>query len=222
MSGKWGEISATLKRRCIDICCLQEVRWKGLGAKMIGNGFKFLWIGGCKAENGVGVIVANWLLGKVVGVERYNDRVMKANIIIGNIVWEIVTCYCPQAGRSVNEKEEFYELMNKVVTSEKVLVGGDFNGDVGSYMDGFGEVHKGFGIAQINDGGIRLLDWAVGKELHLMNTCFQERKSQLVAFRSGETETMIDYILVNNRYKSSVEDVKVMSGKEIVNQNEMS
>ena len=135
--GKKGETSETLKRRCVDICCLQEVRWKEQGAKMIGNGFKFLWSGGCKAENGVGIIIANWLIGTVLGVERFNDRVMKVNNIIGDVVWEVVSCYCPQAGRSVNEKEEFYELMDKVVTSEKVLVGGDFNGHVGSDMGGF-------------------------------------------------------------------------------------
>ena len=62
----------------------------------------------------------------------------------------------PHAGRSVNEKEEFSELMEKVVTSEKVLVGGDFNGHVGIYMDGLGEVHESFGIGKTNDGGTRL------------------------------------------------------------------
>ena len=108
---------------------------------MIGKRFKFLWSGGCKAENGVGVIVANWLIGKVVGVERFNDRVMKVNIINGDVVWEVVSYYCPQAGRSVNKKGEFYELMDKFVTSEKVLVGGDFNGHVGSDMGGFVEVY---------------------------------------------------------------------------------
>ena len=149
---------------------------------MIGNGFKFLQRVVCKAENDVSVIVANWLIGKVVGVERLNDRVMKVDIVIGDVVWEVVSCYCPQAGRSVNEKEEFYELMDKVVTSE-LLVGGDFNGHVGSDMGGFGEVHGGFGVGQINEGGIRLLDWAVGKGLHLMNTCFQKRKSLLITFR---------------------------------------
>ena len=50
---------------------------------MIGNGFKFPWSGGCKTENSVDVIVAKWLIGKFVGVERFNDRVMKVNIIIG-------------------------------------------------------------------------------------------------------------------------------------------
>ena len=70
MLGKWGEISETLKRRGVDICCLQEVRRKEQGAKMIGNGFKFLQNGNCKAENGEGVTVANWLIRKVVGNAR--------------------------------------------------------------------------------------------------------------------------------------------------------
>ena len=144
---------------------------------------------------------------------------MKVNIVIGDVVWEVVPCHCPQAGTSVNEKEEFYELMDKVVTSDNVLVANDFNGHVGSDMGGFGEVHGGFGIGQINDGGIRLLDWAVGKGLRLMNTCFQKRKSRLVTFRSGKTETMIDYILVNSKYRSSVKDVKVIPGEEIVSQH---
>ena len=66
---------------------------------------------------------------------------------------------------------------------------------------------------------IRLLDLAVGKGLHLMNTCLQKRKSQLIIFRLRETETVIDYILVNNRYRNSVKNVKVISGEETVNQH---
>ena len=54
----------------------------------------------------MGVIVANWLIEKVLGAERYNDSVMKVNIAIGDVVWQGVSCYCPQAGRSVNEKEQ--------------------------------------------------------------------------------------------------------------------
>ena len=81
---------------------------------MIGNGFKFIWT----AENDVGVIVVNRLIGKVVRVKRFNGRVMKINVVIGDVVWEVVSCYCPQAGRSVNEKEEFYEIMDKIATYE--------------------------------------------------------------------------------------------------------
>ena len=51
-----------------------------------------------------------------------------------------------------------------------------------------------FGIGQTNNGGIRLLDWAVGKGLHLMNTCFEKRKTRLITFRSCETERMITFL----------------------------
>ena len=127
-----------------------------------------------------------------MGAETFNDRVMKDNIVIGDIVWEVVSSHCPEAGRSVNEKEEFYEPMDKVVTSE-MLVGGDFNGHVGKDTGCFGDVHSGFGIGQINDG---VSDCWTG--LCLMNTCFQKSKTPPMTFRLCETETIIDYIFVNN------------------------
>ena len=45
------------------------------------------------------------------------------------------------------------------MTSEKVLVGGAFNGHVGSDVGGFEEAHGDSGIRQINDGGIGLGCW---------------------------------------------------------------
>ena len=46
----------------------------------------------------MGVIVANWLTGKVVGVETFSDKVKKVSIVIGDVVWEVISSYCPQAG----------------------------------------------------------------------------------------------------------------------------
>ena len=40
---------------------------------------KFFGVG-LAIQKTVGVIVANWLIGKVVGLERFNDRVTKVNI----------------------------------------------------------------------------------------------------------------------------------------------
>ena len=52
-----------------------------------------------------------------------------------------------------------------------------------------------------------------------MNTCFQKRKSRLITFRFDETEALTDYILVNNKYRGSAKDVKVIPGEEIVSQH---
>ena len=72
----------------------------------------------------------------------------------------------------------------------------------------------GFRIGQINNGGIRLFDWGVDKGLNLMNTFFEKRKSSLRTFRSGETETMIDHTLMDNKCRSSVKDVQVILAEE--------
>ena len=66
----------------------------------------------------------------------------------------------------------------------------------------------GVGIGQINDGGIGLLNWTVGKWLRLMNTCFQKRKRRLITIILGETKTMI-----------GAKDVKVIPCEEIVSQH---
>ena len=58
---------------------------------------------------------------------------------------------------------------------DKVVGWGEFNGNVGYDMGGLGKVHGVFGIGQDNDGGVRLMDWAVGKGLCLMNMCFKKR-----------------------------------------------
>ena len=65
----------------------------------------------------------------------------------------------------------------------------------------------------------KIVGKAISKGLRLMNTCFQKRKCWLMTFRLGETETMIDYILRNSRYRSSVQDVLIISGEELVSQH---
>ena len=82
------------------------------------------------------------------------------------------------------------------MTSQKVLVGGDFNGHVGSDTAGFEKVQGGLGIGQINEEGWDCWIGQLVKGLRLMNTCFQKRKSGLITFRSGYSETMINYIIV--------------------------
>ena len=71
------------------------MRCKGQGVKIIGNGFKFLWSGGCKVENSLGCLVANWLIRKVVGVERFNDRVIRSVLLLGcsfgGSIWPLST-----------------------------------------------------------------------------------------------------------------------------------
>ena len=42
-----------------------------------------------------GCSITNWLIRKVVGVERYNDIVMQVSIVIWDVVWKLVSCCFP-------------------------------------------------------------------------------------------------------------------------------
>ena len=51
----------------------------------------------------MGVEVVHGIV-EVVGIKRYSDRVMKVNVIIGDAVWELISCYSLQTGGCANEK----------------------------------------------------------------------------------------------------------------------
>lgn len=57
---------------------------------------------------------------------------------------------------------------DKVNKNERVVLEGDFNSHVGSDVGNFGEVNEDLGIRQVNHWGVRLINWSVGKGLHLM------------------------------------------------------
>ena len=52
----------------------------------------------------------------------------------------------------------------------------------------------------------------------MLNSRLQKNKSWLTTLRLGKTKTRINFILVNNKYRISVKDVKVMPGGEIVSE----
>ena len=110
-------------------------------AKMIGNRYMLLWSGGCKPENGVGAIVANWLVEKTMEVERPTSRIIKAKVTIDDEVWEVISCYCPKVGRQLLKRMSFMKFWTKLHPAKKAFTGGDFNGHGGSEASGFTKVH---------------------------------------------------------------------------------
>ena len=131
MWGRSREVVDMLVRRRVDVCCVQEVRYKGEGATTIGSGeekFKF-WYSGCLAGGGgVGVLVRHELARSVVEVERFSHTVMKVKIVIRKVIYQFISVYAPQVGRSDEEKSEFWEKLEDEVAGipgkQGVILGG--------------------------------------------------------------------------------------------------
>jgi hypothetical protein len=82
-----------------------------------------------------------------------------------------------------------------VPISERLFIGGDLNGHVGSTRVGFDGVHGGFGYGSRNQEGEGIMNSALAYDLFVMNTLFRKRVSHLVTFSSGQHCSQIDFIL---------------------------
>ena len=69
-----GEVCEELRKMMIDVFCLQEVRWRGQGARMLWmkrRRYRLWWSG--DGVGGVGVMVKEKLCRKVVEVRMVSD-----------------------------------------------------------------------------------------------------------------------------------------------------
>ena len=132
-----------LTRRRVDICCLQETRWRGGSARKIegkNSFYKFFWSGDKSGLGGVGIMIAEKWIEDVISVTCINHRCIQLRLLIGTVIVNTVCCYAPQSGLPVEEKDDFYDQVVSVIASvpenEMLLVGGDFNGHVGEHSLG--------------------------------------------------------------------------------------
>ncbi|XP_055830881.1 uncharacterized protein LOC129899908 [Solanum dulcamara] len=88
---------------------------------------------------------------------------MSIKVIIEGIILNIISAYAPQAVLSEEHKRRFWEDLDELVggipSTEKIFMGGDFNGHIGSILGGYDDVHGGFSFEDRNGGGVSLLDF---------------------------------------------------------------
>ncbi|KAE8696948.1 Methylcrotonoyl-CoA carboxylase subunit alpha [Hibiscus syriacus] len=218
------ELSDVLNNRKIDFACIQETRWKGARARE-GNGYKLWYSGVDNARNGVGILVSSRLKENVVEVCRYRDRIMMIKVIIEEEVVNVLSVYAPHVGLGEGEKRCFWDQLDDVLRSipedQRVFIGGDFNGHIGSATDGYDGVHGGFGYGRRNDEGRTLLEFATAHDLVITNSLFNKRDANLITFHSGGHCTQIDYILVRNRDRWACIDCKVSPEEACASQHKL-
>ncbi|XP_070017866.1 uncharacterized protein [Nicotiana sylvestris] len=108
---------------------------------------------------------------------------MEIKVVVGGSTLNVISAYTPQTGLDDEAKRHFYEALDEVVRgispTEKLFIGRDFNGHIGSSVGDYGEVHGGFGFGDRNEGGTSLLYFARAFELVIMNSMFLKREEHL-------------------------------------------
>nr|XP_016457286.1 PREDICTED: craniofacial development protein 2-like [Nicotiana tabacum] len=224
LTGKSIELVKILQKRRVNIACVQETRWVGSKARNV-DGYKLWYSGAVRGKNGMGILVDRELREYVVEVRRVNDRLMFIKLVIGECTLNVVSAYAPQAGLDVEVKRRFWEGLDETVRSfppsERLFIGGDFNGRIGSAAGSYGKVHGGFGLGDKNGGGTSLLDLARAFELVIANSIFPKREEHLVTFQSAAGRTQIDYLLLRRCDRGLCKDCKVIPGESLATQHRL-
>ncbi|XP_019263198.1 PREDICTED: craniofacial development protein 2-like [Nicotiana attenuata] len=112
---------------------------------------------------------------------------MSIKLVVGERTLNIVSAYAPHVGLDEEVKRRFWEGLDEIVhhvpPAEKLFIGGDFNGHIGSTVGGYGEVHGGFGFGERNRGGTALLDFAMAFGLVLRTLAFRRERSIWLLFK---------------------------------------
>jgi hypothetical protein len=141
-------------------------------------------------------------------------RDFKVKLLVGDLIFNVISAYAPEIGLNESIKKQFWEqldaLVSSVPISEKLFIGGELNGHVGSTRVGFDGVHWGFGYGSRNQEGEGILNFALAYDLFVANTLFRKRVSHLVTFSSGQHCNQIDFILARKRIGTRCLDCKVI------------
>jgi exonuclease III len=108
------------------------------------TGFKLWYTGNMSTKNGVGIVLDKSLKDGVVDIKRQEDMIILVKLLVGDLVFKVISAYAPQIGLNESVKMQFWEELDALVSSvsifEKLFIG-DLNGHVGSTRVGFDGVH---------------------------------------------------------------------------------
>ena len=208
---------------------IAETRWTGTGEMNKGE-YKIIYAGreDGKHQEGVALIMEKRATRALLGYTTIGSRLIKARFRTATGKTTIIQVYAPTAASPEEEIDEFYEnlqgMIQNVPNRELLIIMGDFNAKVGKDWETWKGAMGKFGYGEENERGEKLLNFCTNNNLRIMNTAFYQKKdSRKWTWESpdGRTKNRIDYIIVNNRWKSSVTTCRTHSGPDVASDHKL-
>ena len=137
----------------------------------------------------------------------------------------VIQVYVLTSNAEETEVELFYEdlqdLWELTPKNDVLFIIGDWNAKVGS-QETPGVTGK-FGLGIQNEAGQRLIGFFQENALVIANTLFQQHKRRLYTRTSpdGQHQNQIDYVLCNQRWRSSIQLAKTRLGADCGSDHEL-
>ena len=215
-----------MNEKKIDLLALSETRWPGHGITKVRS--TTILHSGTPVSHVHGVAIAlssaafsSWEAAGSV-FNPISERIIHIRLKTHMSFASIIAIYAPtnpvSSTSDANEPSNaFYDQLQATLSSippkDMVIILGDFNARVGSNFNTWKSVIGPHGIGEVNSNGVRLLDFCASNHLLITNTWFQHKLSHRATwYHNGDRSRpghMIDFVLVNSRFRSSVLDTRV-------------
>lgn len=222
-TGKLSIVEREMSEHRISVLGICETHLRGQGHFKTAAGSTLYFSGQTdSSRNGVGVLRPADLNRYVLGYNPVSDRIISLKLNTTPCIMNIIVIYAPTAQASDEIIQNFYGILQRLLEElprrEITMIIGDWNAKVGNTAnDDHIRLTLGrFGLGTRNERGQKLIEFCVDHKLTITNTCFKHHPRRLYTWRSpgDRYRNQIDYVLVSNRWKSSVKNVKAFPGAD--------
>ncbi|CAG4964057.1 unnamed protein product [Colias eurytheme] len=183
----------------------------------------FLFYSGSNAGRhtyGTGFLVPTNLLENVIRFEAISDRLCMIRVRGKFFNISIVNAYAPTEDADEDIKDKFYDHLETVYEQlpgyDAKIVVGDFNAKIGREDIFIPTIGKHSKHNTSNDNGVRLISFASSKGMVVKSTMFPHKEIYKGTWKSpdGKTVNQIDHVLIDDRHKNTIQDVRSYRGAD--------
>ena len=224
-AGKVAQLAAEMRRYRLEILGVSEARWNQFGEAELATGELFIYSGKENKddvhERGVGIMLSARAKKSLMEWEPIDDRIITARFDAKIQKITVIQCYAPTNNAEPNEKEEFYNKLQAVVEKapnrDIIIIMGDLNAKVGRNNASIERIMGKEGLGDVNENGEELVDFCALNGLSIGGTLFPHKRVHKATWISpdGVTENQIDHILISQRWRTSLQDVRVKRGATV-------
>ena len=218
-----------LKNYRIQIAALSETCMYDSGVKLINGEYTLIYSGlpsNNKTRNAHGVAICldktATKIWKDSGSEweAVSERIVKVSLNCLPVNITVIAIYSPVNPinkQMADASEQFYndlqDTIDRVSTKDMLLIMGDFNARLGGNQQQqfLNYVVGPFIVDKENENGTKLIEFCSINNIIVSNTFFQHKLVHQTSWMHPGTKVwhMLDYTLVNKKFRSSVENVRM-------------
>ena len=195
-----------------DIIGLSETHWTGSGTKTV-EGYNIIFSGHQdKHISGVALLLSKNARQAMIAMQPISSRIIYARFQGQGFNLAVIQVYAPTADSSENDIQDFYDNLQKKVDEidrrDILMIMGDWNAKIGTDRETWPSTIGQYGFGVANERGQRLLEFCCTNQLCITNTYFKHKDSRkwTWAHPNGQSYNMIDFIIINKRWKNCVLD----------------